>query len=137
MKLALELGAAAGFVLLLLEEGTALIPLLAAVVEHKATPDRLRTYAQELLAAFAERGSAEAVQSIGKAAGLIEPLTARELEVLQCIATGDSNQAIADQLVITVRTVKKHITNILGKLDATNRTQAVARARELGLIDTS
>ncbi|MCL4247035.1 MAG: AAA family ATPase [Anaerolineae bacterium] len=136
LKQALEIGEAAGFVLLILEEGTALIPLLAAVIDHQATPDHLRAYAQDLLAAFAGTGAAEAVHSIGKAAGLIEPLTARELEVLQCIATGDSNQAIADQLVITVRTVKKHITNILGKLDASNRTQAVARARELGLIDS-
>jgi LuxR family maltose regulon positive regulatory protein len=65
---------------------------------------------------------------------LIEPLSARELEVLALLAHGATNQQIADQLIISERTAKKHVTNILGKLDATNRTQAVARAREVGLL---
>jgi len=47
---------------------------------------------------------------------------------------GKSNQAIAGQLVVTLDTVKKHVSHLLGKLGATNRTEAVARARELGLI---
>ena len=63
-------------------------------------------------------------------------MTPRELEVLQLIAAGDSNQTIADKLVITVRTVKKHTGNIYGKLNASSRIQAVARARELGLLST-
>lgn len=65
---------------------------------------------------------------------LIEPLSARELEVLALLAQGATNQQIADQLVISERTAKKHVTNILGKLDATNRTHAVARARDAGLL---
>lgn len=65
---------------------------------------------------------------------LLEPLTPRELEVLQLIAAGDSNQTIADKLVITARTVKKHTGNIYGKLNVSSRTQAVARARQLGLL---
>ena len=68
------------------------------------------------------------------APGIVEPLTNRELEVLQMLAAGRSNQAIADQLVVTLDTVKKHVTHLLGKLGAANRTEAVARARELGLI---
>ena len=68
------------------------------------------------------------------APGIVEPLTNRELEVLQMIAAGRSNQAIADQLVVTLDTVKKHVTHLLGKLGAANRTEAVARARELDLI---
>jgi LuxR family maltose regulon positive regulatory protein len=56
------------------------------------------------------------------------------MEVLALIAAGDSNQTIADKLVITVRTVKKHTSNIIGKLNVGNRTQAAARARELGLL---
>jgi LuxR family maltose regulon positive regulatory protein len=74
------------------------------------------------------RGSAQA------AAGIVEPLTSRELEVLQMLAGGQSNQAIAGELVITLDTVKKHVSHLLGKLGAANRTEAVARARELGLI---
>ena len=69
-------------------------------------------------------------------AGLVEPLTAREMEVLALLAAGDSNQTIADKLVITVRTVKKHTSNIYGKLNATSRIHAVTRARELGLLST-
>jgi LuxR family transcriptional regulator, maltose regulon positive regulatory protein len=66
--------------------------------------------------------------------GLVEPLTSRELEVLGMLAAGRSNQAIAGELVVTLDTVKKHVSHLLDKLGATNRTEAVARARELGLI---
>ncbi len=66
--------------------------------------------------------------------GLVEQLTARELEILVLLATGTPNQAIAEQLVVTLDTVKKHITHLLGKLGAANRTEAVARARQLGLL---
>ena len=66
--------------------------------------------------------------------GLAEPLTGRELEVLRLIAAGRSNQRIACDLVVALDTVKKHVTHVLGKLGAANRTEAVARARDLGLI---
>jgi LuxR family maltose regulon positive regulatory protein len=132
---ALDLAEPAGFVLLILEEGPALIPLLDAVIDRQDTPDRLREYARKLLNAFVGDG-VDTPRLPGEAAGLIESLTPREMEVLQLVAAGDSNQAIADQLVITVRTVKKHLTNILGKLEASNRTQAVAHARELGLLSS-
>ena len=66
--------------------------------------------------------------------GLVEQLTSRELEVLGMLAAGRSNQAIASELVVTLDTVKKHVSHVLGKLGAANRTEAVARARELGLI---
>jgi LuxR family transcriptional regulator, maltose regulon positive regulatory protein len=66
--------------------------------------------------------------------GLVEQLTSRELEVLGMLAAGKSNQAIADQLVVTLDTVKKHVSHLLGKLGSANRTEAVTRARELGLI---
>ena len=66
--------------------------------------------------------------------GLVEQLTSRELEVLGMLAAGRSNQAIASQLVVTLDTVKKHVSHVLGKLGAANRTEAVTRARELGLI---
>jgi LuxR family maltose regulon positive regulatory protein len=67
-------------------------------------------------------------------AGMIEPLTSREMEVLELLAAGSPNKRIADHMVVTVDTVKKHVTHVLAKLGAANRTEAVARARELGLI---
>ena len=65
---------------------------------------------------------------------LAEPLSERELEILRLLAAGDSNKEIAAALYITEGTVKNHVTNILGKLDARDRTQAALRGRELGLI---
>jgi LuxR family maltose regulon positive regulatory protein len=67
-------------------------------------------------------------------AALVEPLSDRELEVLALLAVGRSNQQIADELVVVLDTVKKHVGHILEKLGAANRTQAVARARALGLL---
>ena len=67
-------------------------------------------------------------------AGLVEPLTARELEVLQLLAAGSPNRAIAERLVVTQDTVKKHLSHLFDKLGVANRTQAVARARELRLL---
>jgi LuxR family maltose regulon positive regulatory protein len=66
--------------------------------------------------------------------GLAEQLTARELEILMLLGAGMPNARIAEELVITVDTVKKHVSHLLGKLGAANRTEAVARARQLGLI---
>jgi DNA-binding NarL/FixJ family response regulator len=68
------------------------------------------------------------------AGGLVEPLTERELEVMAQIALGHPNAEIAEVLHITVGTVKNHVSNILGKLDARDRTEALVRAQELGLV---
>jgi len=65
---------------------------------------------------------------------LVEPLSDRELEVLQQVAAGASNKEIAALLFITEGTVKNHLTNILGKLGVRDRTQAALKAKELGLI---
>jgi LuxR family maltose regulon positive regulatory protein len=82
--------------------------------------------------AFAPAGPQGTTAAAGS--GLIEPLTARELEVLSLIAAGRRNREIANQLVVTIETVKKHTSHIFDKLGAANRTQAVTRARELGLV---
>jgi LuxR family maltose regulon positive regulatory protein len=76
----------------------------------------------------ADRGTLTAVPA------LVDQLTSRELEVLEMLAAGRSNQAIASRLVVTLDTAKKHVSHLLGKLGAANRTEAVTRARELGLI---
>lgn len=65
---------------------------------------------------------------------LLDPLSARELEVLHLLAQGASNQEIAEELVVTLDTVKRHVSNILSKLGANNRTQAITRARSLGML---
>jgi LuxR family maltose regulon positive regulatory protein len=63
-----------------------------------------------------------------------EILSAREVEVLRLIAAGASNQEVAQTLVLSLNTVKRHVGNILGKLNVTSRTQAAVRARELGVV---
>lgn len=68
------------------------------------------------------------------ASRLVESLSEREIEVLKLIAAGASNQEIADTLVVALNTVKRHVSNIMSKLEVANRTQAVARGRELGLL---
>jgi LuxR family transcriptional regulator, maltose regulon positive regulatory protein len=64
----------------------------------------------------------------------VEPLTRREREVLRWLSEGASNQEIAQALVISLATVKKHVSNLLSKLEAANRTQAITRARALSLL---
>ena len=82
-----------------------------------------------MLAAFSQVEGTDA-----KVQPLIEPLSDRELEVLHHLAQGLSNRAIADKLFVTLAAIKWHARNIYGKLDVSNRTQAVARARELGIL---
>jgi LuxR family maltose regulon positive regulatory protein len=67
--------------------------------------------------------------------GVQSLLTAREMEILALMAGGASKQEIAARLVVTVGTVKGHVNHILDKLEAHNRTEAVARARKLGLLE--
>lgn len=75
------------------------------------------------------------VSQASEAAGEVEPLTPRELEVLTLLAQGYQNKEIAAELVISERTVKFHVSSILGKLDVGNRTEAVAVAAQHGLVD--
>ena len=79
-------------------------------------------------------GAAPGVAAAPDQGGLPQPLTEREWEVLRAMAGGLSNREIADRLVITEGTVKNHVSNILGKLDARDRTQAILKAQALRLI---
>ena len=88
----------------------------------------LRAFDRKIAAAGATAGPGTAVP------GLVDQLTAREMEVLRLLSAGTANQAIAEELVLSLDTVKKHVGHVLDKLGAANRTEAVARARELGLI---
>ncbi len=76
----------------------------------------------------------ETASAQAAAAGLAEPLTPREVEILRLVAGGMRNQEIADHLFISLSTVKRHIANTYGKLDVSHRTGAVARANELNLL---
>jgi LuxR family maltose regulon positive regulatory protein len=75
-----------------------------------------------------ERGAQSEIQN------LADPLSQRELELLRLVAAGYSNQEIAQELFLSIGTVKKHLNNIFGKLRASSRTQAIARASELDLL---
>ena len=125
---ALTLAEPEGFKRVFLDEG---LPM-HEVLEHAATRGKHLPYVTQLLDAFA-RDEARQVK-IAMAQLLAEPLTGRELEVLRLLATGQSNAAIAQTLVITSETVKKHLKNIYGKLDVHSRVAAVNRAREIGLL---
>jgi DNA-binding NarL/FixJ family response regulator len=69
-----------------------------------------------------------------EAQSLVEPLSERELEILAIMATGATNREIGEQLYIAEGTVKNHVTSILGKLNARDRTQAVVKAQQLGIL---
>jgi LuxR family transcriptional regulator, maltose regulon positive regulatory protein len=140
---ALTLAAPEGHLRVFVDEGAPMATLLGRLataqragrvaVVRGVPPD----YLDRLEDAFARDG-APIGQQRGRIAavppGLVAPLSARELEVLELLAAGRSNQAIAEELVITLDTVKRHVTHILDKLGAANRTQAVTRARALGLL---
>jgi DNA-binding NarL/FixJ family response regulator len=87
-------------------------------------------YAEKILSALNEKTK----KTIFGQLSLVEPLSPRELEVLRLMASGLSNREIAVELVISTGTVKTHVHNICGKLGSRNRTEAAARAHELGLV---
>ena len=136
---ALTLACPQGYVRVFADEGPPMAALLGRLIAAQRSGQAAAGvplgYLARLLRAF---GPEHAVPDAGPGAaavpGIVEPLTSRELEVLGLLAAGRSNQAIAGQLVVTLDTVKKHVSHVLGKLGAANRTEAVARARELGLI---
>ena len=118
---------------LFLDEGQVMAALLKSSLKEIQEPG-LVAYARGLLDAIAqEQTNASAVSSPGSSL-LLEPLTPQEQRVLHLLAEGASNQEIAHQLVIQLSTARKHVSNILGKLGAASRTQAIARAREYGLL---
>jgi LuxR family transcriptional regulator, maltose regulon positive regulatory protein len=137
---ALTLAEPEGFVRIFVDEGERMQQLLVAVLHKMGTSSRQasqpsKTYIINLLDAFPGTPKSQVSPHSGdKVTGLVEQLTPRELEVLQLIAAGDSNQTIANKLVITLRAVKKHTGNIFGKLNVNSRTQAIARARQLELL---
>lgn len=134
---ALTLAEPEGFVRLFLDEGQPLLNLLAVFAGQPAAPLAAVEYAQKLLAEAGQPApSASPEKPAPPIQNLVEPLTPRELEVLHLIAQGYSNQEIARELVLSAGTVKLHAHNIYGKLGVSSRTQAVALATELGLLES-
>ncbi|MCB0192060.1 MAG: tetratricopeptide repeat protein [Anaerolineae bacterium] len=140
LTLALKLGHQGGYIRLFVDEGLPMAQLLTLAKSRRIAADE--SYLDRLLAAF-NPDALETPAKLSKKATpsstltvqpLIEPLSDRELEVLELIATGLSNQEIADKLIIAEGTVKKHIHNIFGKLGVRRRSQAILRATELHLL---
>lgn len=132
---ALELAEPGGFIRLFVDEGAAMKSLLSEAAAKGVMPN----YSSKLLAAF----EAETTFGAGEThktklhrpyQPLIEPLSERELLILRLIADGLSNQEIGSRLYLALSTVKGHIRNVFDKLQVKRRTEAVARARELGLL---
>ena len=119
-----------GFIRLFVDEGAPLRHLLS----EAATLGRMPDYIGKLLTIFEAEQQREATSERPAAQPLIEPLSPRELEVLQLIAQGYSNQEISERLFLALDTVKGHNRKIFDKLQVQRRTEAVARARELGLL---
>lgn len=132
---ALALAEPEGYARIFLDEGQPMQLLLAQWLARSG-PGLLRDYAVHLLSQFkVELQMVSAARSkASPAGGLVEPLSQRELEVLHLIALGRTNQEVAGQLVVSRGTVKAHTASIYRKLDVANRTEAVARAREMGIL---
>jgi LuxR family maltose regulon positive regulatory protein len=130
----LELAAPEGYARLFLDEGKPMQSLLVQWLVH-ASDSPQRTYASHLLSQFeTELHSSEVQEKDSRMGDLVEPLSQRELEVLHLIALGRTNQEIARQLIVAPGTVKAHTASIYRKLNVTNRTEAVARARQIGIL---
>jgi ATP/maltotriose-dependent transcriptional regulator MalT len=146
---ALELAEPEGFISVFVEEGEPVREALTILLKRGWPGGAKAGFVRDILAAFPQTEIA-GVASVEQPAPVMrspvnaftedeilapfEPLTGRELEVLQLIAAGDSNRTIAQKLVISVSAVKKHNANIYGKLNVNSRTQAVACARQIGLL---
>jgi LuxR family maltose regulon positive regulatory protein len=135
LEKAFTLAEPGGFIRIFVDEGSPMAHLLYEARERNILPD----YAGRLLAAFsvAQPEQSTASKTPPKKSEWVEPLSERELEVLQLIAEGLTNQEIATRLFLTLNTVKVHTRNIYGKLGVNNRTQAVARVRDLGMLPST
>ena len=138
---ALTLACPQGYVRVFADEGPPMAALLGRLVaaqqegQAAARGVPLGCLARVLRAFGDKKAAPRAGQDAAAAVpGLVDQLTAREREILALLAAGAPNPRIAEQLVLSLDTVKKHVSHLLGKLGAANRTEAVTRARQLGLI---
>ena len=118
-----------GFLRIFVDEGPQIANLLYSLISE----DKNTEYIQNVLAAFPVEQSSKKLSEVE--GEWIEPLSEREIEVLQLIAEGMTNQEVGSLLFLSLNTVKVHTRNIYSKLNVSNRTQAVTKARALGLLD--
>jgi LuxR family maltose regulon positive regulatory protein len=132
---ALALAEPGGFIRTFVDQGPPMARLLYDALSRGIAPE----YVRRLLAAFPDAEPEQADSPTTKATGtdLVEPLSEREIEVLQLIAEGLTNPEIASRLYLSLNTVKVHTRNIYGKLGVNNRTQAGIRARALGILPSN
>ena len=126
---ALRLAEPEGYIRIFADEGQSMRQLLSASLSDGANPEYITRIMNATDPAQVDTQPDNNLNQL-----LIEPLSERELDVLDLMANGHTNQAIADELFIALSTVKKHINNIYGKLNVPNRTQAINRARALGIV---
>jgi LuxR family maltose regulon positive regulatory protein len=119
-----------GYVRLFVDEGQPMLALLRQVHARSRVPG----YVATLLRVFGEQLPSEALPSSASTGALAEPLTGREREVLRLLLKGATNREIARRLVVSVNTVKRHVSNLCGKLGVQSRAQAIARARAFNLL---
>jgi LuxR family maltose regulon positive regulatory protein len=131
LEQALSVAEPGGYVRIFVDEGEPMAQLLYQAAARGIAPE----YAGKLLSAFP--AAEPATKPRQPQVEMIEPLSEREIEVLQLIAEGLSNREIAQKLFLSVNTVKVHTYNIYGKLSVHSRTQAVAQARALGILPSS
>jgi LuxR family transcriptional regulator, maltose regulon positive regulatory protein len=127
LERALALAQPEGYIRLFLDEGTPMIILLCQAYAQQIMPE----YVAILLEAAGERAATDLHPSPPRSNPLLSALTIREREVLRLLMDGASNREIANHLVLSVNTVKKHVLHICRKLGARSRTQAIAQARSL------
>jgi LuxR family maltose regulon positive regulatory protein len=127
---ALALAAPGGFIRLFVDEGRPMYDLVAEAATRKHLPE----YTARLLGAFEADGIETSISATPNHQPLIEPLSPRELEILRLIDQGLSNSQIGERLYLALSTVKGHNQSIFGKLQVQRRTEALTRARELGLL---
>ena len=135
----LALAEPGGFIRIFVDEGE---PMRMAISEFRLSIEKqprgqdrkLLGYVDKILAAFTQPAAMPQSKIENPETKMFEPLSQRELEVLQLVAQGLSNNEIGERLFLALDTVKGHNRNIYSKLQVQRRTEAIARARELGLL---
>jgi LuxR family maltose regulon positive regulatory protein len=135
LERALTLAEPRGYCRIFVDEGPSVASLLYKALDRGIAPD----YVRRLLAAFPIDEPAQVIPSESQVSqfAYVEPLSERETEILKLIAEGLTNPEIANRLFLSLHTVKTHTRNIYSKLDVHNRTEAVARARVVGLLPSA
>ena len=129
----LQLAEPEGYKRVFLDHGAQMVGLLETVATRTIDP-QLGAYVQELLDAVTPLSESRIPGTRSAVSTLIEPLSERELEVLRLLSSSLSSTEMAAELSISVNTLRRHLKNIYAKLDAHSRYEAIARAKEAGLL---